>query len=333
MRDEPPTPQDPSGPKAPLLRAVNLVKEYHQRGLRDGTGHRSVLRALDDVSFDLMPGRTIGVVGESGSGKSTLAHILLALTRPTSGRVEYLGDDVFSLSRRSMARFRRGVQIVFQDPEASLSPRLPAEKIIDEAWVANSDVVPAAQRPERVRELMSLVGLDPAHATRYPHQFSGGQRQRLGIARALAVEPRVLVCDEPVSSLDVSVQAQIINLFQKLQRELGVAYVFIAHDLAVVRHIADSVIVMNKGKTVDSGPTDRVYENPSHPYTQALLDAIPVPDPSARARRRRASHGTPEARTDGPSASLAATDGAPGFLPDAGACPRAPEERSRWTTA
>lgn len=333
MSDEASAGHEQSAPEAPLLRAVNLVKTYHQRGLGGRKGHRSVLRAVDDVSFDLMPGTTIGVVGESGSGKSTLARILLALTPPTSGHVEYMGEDVFSLNRRHMTGFRRGVQIVFQDPEASLSPRLTAEKLIREAWVANPDLVPASQRSERVRELMSLVGLDPAHATRYPHQFSGGQRQRIGIARALAVEPRVLVCDEPVSSLDVSVQAQIINLFQKLQRELGVAYVFIAHDLAVVRHIADSVIVMKEGKNVESGPTDRVYEDPSHPYTQALLDAIPVPDPSARARRRPASQRTSESQSDGPSTSLPATDGAPAFPPDRGAFPRGPEEGSHWTTA
>ena len=266
----------------PTLRAVDLSKEYQQRGV--GRRGRTVLRAVDRVSFDLLPGRTLGVVGESGCGKSTLARLLVGLISPTAGTVTYEGRNVVGMDRDAVQLFRRHVQMVFQDPESSLSPRLRAGDIIKEAWIANPDIVPKARRDDRVRELLSLVGLTPSHADRYPSQFSGGQRQRIGIARALAVEPRVLICDEPVSSLDVSVQAQVINLFQQLQRELGVSLVFIAHDLSVVRHIADTVAVMQVGKIVETGPTDAVYDHPGHPYTRALLDAIPVPDPSNRAR-------------------------------------------------
>lgn len=265
-----------------ILRAVDLHKEYQQRGL--GRRKHGALPAVDGVSFELLPGRTLGIVGESGCGKSTLARLLLGLTSPTSGTVSYERQSLTTMDRSGLARFRRHVQMVFQDPESSLSPRLRAKDIIKEAWIANQDLVSPARRDDRIRELLSLVGLNPSHANRYPSQFSGGQRQRLGIARALAVEPRVLVCDEPVSSLDVSVQAQIINLFQRLQRELGVSYVFIAHDLSVVRHIADDVAVMRAGKFVETGPTDDVYDNPSHPYTRALLAAIPLPNPSRSTR-------------------------------------------------
>ena len=266
----------------PVLSAVDVVKEYRKRGISASIGKQGMLRALDGVSFELLPGRTLGLVGESGCGKTTLAHVLLRLTSPTSGSVLYEGEDLFAMDRDRLRRFRRDVQVVFQDPEASLSPRLRAEDVIQEAWIANPDIVAREARHARVRELMDMVGLNPAHADRYPHQFSGGQRQRLGIARALAVEPRVVICDEPVSSLDVSVQAQIINLFQELQRELGVSYLFIAHDLAVVRHIADTVAVMQKGRIVESGPTDDVYDHPSHPYTRKLLAAIPLPEPPPR---------------------------------------------------
>lgn len=266
----------------PLLRAVDLRKEYHQRGLNRRKSQ--ILPAVNGVSFELMSSRTLGIVGESGCGKSTLARLLLGLTSPTSGTVSYERQRLTQMDKSALRRFRRHVQMVFQDPESSLSPRLQAKEIIKEAWIANPDIVPPARRDERVRELLSLVGLNPSHANRYPSQFSGGQRQRLGIARALAVEPKVLVCDEPVSSLDVSVQAQIINLFQRLQRELGVSYVFIAHDLSVVRHIADDIAVMQAGKFVETGPTDDVYDNPSHPYTRALLAAIPLPEPSTSPR-------------------------------------------------
>jgi oligopeptide transport system ATP-binding protein len=279
--DEPPR-TDRSAP--PVLRAEHVVKTFGRPGLRAPGRRHEVFHAVDDVSLELLPGRTLGLVGESGCGKSTLAHVLLALTKPTSGSVWYQGRDVFGMDRRQLRAFRRGVQMVFQDPEASLNPRMRVEDVIGEAWVANPEIVPRTQRAERVRELMELVGLNPSHATRYPHQFSGGQRQRIGIARALAVEPRVLVCDEPVSSLDVSVQAQIINLFQRLQQDLDVSYLFIAHDLAVVRHIADTVAVMRDGQIVELGPTDQVYDDPKHAYTRKLLEAIPLPEPHSRGR-------------------------------------------------
>lgn len=275
-----PVTQGPSNNRlevVPDLRVMDLRKSFYQRaGLRG----RTVIDAVDGVSFDVLPGKTLGIVGESGCGKSTLARLLVGLTTPSGGSVSFRGDNLVGMNRDGLQRFRRHVQMIFQDPESSLSPRLRARDVIKEAWIANTDIVPKGQQDERARELLSLVGLRPGHEDRYPSQFSGGQRQRLGIARALAVEPRVLVCDEPVSSLDVSVQAQIINLFQGLQRDLGVSLVFIAHDLSVVRHIADEVAVMHDGKIVESGATDSVYDDPSHPYTRSLLDAIPLPDPS-----------------------------------------------------
>ncbi len=285
-------PLDQVATSSPILAVRGLSKEFQRHNVLGWRRKNDILRAVDDVSFDLLLGQTLGVVGESGSGKSTLARMLVGLTRPTGGSVVYRGQNVFAMDRDHLQAFRRDVQMVFQDPESSLSPRMRAEDIIGEAWVANPEIVPRPRRRERVRELLSQVGLNPSHTDVYPHQLSGGQRQRLGIARALAVEPRVLVCDEPVSSLDVSVQAQIINLFQRLQRDLGVSYVFIAHDLSVVRHIADSVAVMHGGRIVETGPTDEVYDHPAHSYTKALLAAIPLPvvPPSSLAASLARSH-------------------------------------------
>ncbi|MGL4745558.1 MAG: ABC transporter ATP-binding protein [Dermatophilaceae bacterium] len=267
-----------------VLSAQNLVKHYPiKRGLlRRTAGH---VRAVDGVSFDLRRGETLGIVGESGCGKSTLGRLLVRLEDPTAGSVIFNGADWARASRSEMRRLRRDIQIVFQDPYSSLNPRMTVGEIVGEPYEIHADVVPKGGRRRRVQELLDLVGLDPEHLNRYPHQFSGGQRQRIGIARGIALNPSVLVCDEPVSALDVSVQAQIVNLLEHLQDELGLAYVFIAHDLSVVRHISDRVGVMYLGRMAEVGTEDEVYSRPTHPYTQALLSAVPVPDPTLRGQR------------------------------------------------
>ena len=266
-----------------VVEVRELVKAFPvRRGivLRRTVGQ---VQAVDGVSLTLRRGATLGLVGESGSGKSTLARVLVGVERPTSGQVLVDGVDVSTMSRRGRRELRRRVQMVFQDPYTSLNPRMSVGEIVGEPYRIHPGTVPKGSRDRAVRELLELVGLDPAHANRYPHQFSGGQRQRIGIARALAVKPQVLVCDEPVSALDVSVQGQVINLLEDLQDELGLSYLFIAHDLAVVRHIADEVAVMYLGRIVEQGAAADVYDRAAHPYTRALLSAVPVPDPAARA--------------------------------------------------
>jgi oligopeptide transport system ATP-binding protein len=243
------------------------------------------VKAVDKVSLQLRRGETLGVVGESGCGKSTLAKLLVGLETPTSGDIAVQGQNLSKLSSRALTRARRNIQMVFQDPYTSLNPRMTVGDIVGEPFAIHPEVAPARDRRRRVQELLDLVGLNPDHINRYPHQFSGGQRQRIGIARSLALKPEILICDEPVSALDVSIQAQVVNLLEELQNELGLAYIFIAHDLSVVRHISDRVAVMYLGKLVEIGQDTDIYDHPTHPYTQALLSAVPVPDPTLRGHR------------------------------------------------
>ena len=255
------------------------------------------VRAVDDVSFEIRQGETLGLVGESGSGKSTTGYCVLQLLKPTQGSVRFDGVELTNLSRNELRRMRREMQIVFQDPYASLNPRMTIGDIVSEPLVVHK-IGDRNRRRRTVEELLEVVGFNPDFVNRYPHEFSGGQRQRIGIARALALNPRLIVCDEPVSALDVSIQAQILNLLKDLQQAFGLAYLFIAHDLAVVREMSDSIAVMNHGKIVEQGPADQVYKHPRDEYTKALLAAVPVPDPrrmrERKAERRRLKHALAE---------------------------------------
>ena len=258
----------------PLLSVQGLTKHFPARGGR-------IVHAVEDVSFDVQRGSTVGLVGESGSGKTTAGRALLRLIEPSGGKALFDGVDLFSLSPRDMRAYRRKLQIVFQDPFSSLNPRMRIAGVIGEALDA-AGYPRGKRRAERIAELLTLVGLAPEHASRYPHEFSGGQRQRIGIARALAVEPQFIVADEPVSALDVSVQAQVLNLFSDLQKKLGLTLLFIAHDLSVVEYLCDEVVVMYLGRVMERGPSRLVYAAPRHPYTRALLATAPVPDPTRR---------------------------------------------------
>lgn len=266
------------------LSVQNLVKEYPAGGGLFGRG-RDRVQAVSDVSFTVAGGRTFGLVGESGCGKSSLGRSVARLQASDSGVIRLGGDDISATTGRRLRELRRRVQFVFQDPYASLNPRKSVRATLQEPLRIHG--LHRRAESQRIDDLLSQVGLDPAHADRFPHEFSGGQRQRLGIARALAVEPEVIVLDEPVSALDVSVQAGVLNLLDDLQRDLGLTYLFIAHDLSVVRHLSDRVGVMYLGRLIEEGPVDRLYEAPLHPYTQALLSAIPVPDPRIERTRQR----------------------------------------------
>jgi peptide/nickel transport system ATP-binding protein/oligopeptide transport system ATP-binding protein len=267
----------------PLVSAEGLVKHFVLR--RSLIGRPTLLvRAVDGVGFTLQPGETLALVGESGSGKSTVGRLVLRLIEPTAGRIAFDGIDLLSLGAGAVRAFRRHAQPVFQDPYASLNPRMTVGEILAEPLALHA-IVPPARRRERVAELLDMVGLEPRLARRYPHEFSGGQRQRIAIARALAVEPKLVVCDEPVSSLDVSIRAQVLNLLFELRQQFGLAYLFISHDLAVVKQIADRVAVMNFGRIVETADAEALFAAPRHPYTRALLSAIPIPTPRARRDR------------------------------------------------
>jgi len=268
-----------------LLRVDNLVKHFP---IFQGVIRRQVgaVHAVDGVSFDIYKGETLGLVGESGCGKSTAGRTILRLYKPTDGHVYYDGTDLAGLSEREMRQMRRKLQIIFQDPYASLNPRMTVTDIVGEPLVVHK-VASGKEVQERVQELLKLVGLNPAFADRYPHEFSGGQRQRIGVARALALQPDLIICDEPVSALDVSIQAQVINLLEDLQEQFGLTYLFIAHDLSVVRHISDRVAVMYLGVIMEMAERNELYDHPLHPYSQALLSAVPIPDPIAEERRQR----------------------------------------------
>lgn len=268
-----------------ILRVENLKKYFP---IRRGVLRRQVgaVQAVDSISFDIKRGETLGLVGESGCGKSTAGRTILQLLEPTAGKVYFRDQEITALSKNELRKARRHMQMIFQDPYASLNPRMTVGNIIGEPLVIHN-VGNASSRKERVQELLKLVGLNPYFINRYPHEFSGGQRQRIGIARALATNPAFIVADEPISALDVSIQAQVVNLLDDLKRDLGLTYLFIAHDLSMVRYISDRVAVMYLGRIVEMGARDEVYDHPLHPYTQALLSAIPVPDPDKESKRKR----------------------------------------------
>lgn len=250
-------------------------------------GGGNVLKAVNDISFSIAEGETLGLVGESGCGKSTAGRTILRLYEPTAGSVHFNGTDINKLSPKKMKAMRRDMQMIFQDPYASLNPRFTVTDIIGEALDIHGLAGSRAERKKRVEELLDMVGLNPDHATRYPHEFSGGQRQRIGIARALAVNPKFIICDEPISALDVSIQAQVVNLLKDLQDRLGLTYLFIAHDLSMVKHISDRVAVMYLGRIVEMAESEELYSNPLHPYTKTLLSAIPIPDPEVEENKKR----------------------------------------------
>lgn len=264
----------------PLIQVENLKKFFH-------VNNGGTLKAVNDVSFQIRAGETLGMVGESGCGKSTVGRTVLRLYEPTAGQVKYNGTNIYSLNRSKMKEYRRYMQMIFQDPYASLNPRMTITDVIGEALDIHKLTSSRAERKKRVEELLDMVNLNPDHANRYPHEFSGGQRQRIGIARALAVDPKFIICDEPISALDVSIQAQVVNLLKELQERMGLTYLFIAHDLSMVKHISDRVAVMYLGKMVELAESEALYSEPLHPYTKALMSAIPIPDPAIESSKER----------------------------------------------
>ena len=283
-----------------VIVSIDHLKTYFQVG--KSFGKKQVVKAVDDVSLDIYRGETFGLVGESGCGKSTLGRTIVKINEPTEGRILVKGEDITNLSGAELKRFRKSVQLIFQDPYASLNPRMTVGEIIREPMVIHHVYPMRREQDERVVELLRIVGLKPDHIRRYPHEFSGGQRQRISIARTLALNPKFIVCDEPISALDVSIQAQIINLLKRIQRELGIAYLFIAHDLSMVKHISDRIGVMYLGQMVEIGDARGVYKNPVHPYTQALLSAVPIPDPvTGKAKKRIMLEGELPSPLDPPS--------------------------------
>ncbi|MDQ0176807.1 peptide/nickel transport system ATP-binding protein/oligopeptide transport system ATP-binding protein [Bacillus chungangensis] len=260
----------------PLIQVKNL-KKYFSVGGHD-------LKAVDTLNLDIYPGETVGLVGESGCGKSTAGRTIIRLYEPTDGEVFYNGKNIFSYNDKEMTRMRRDIQMIFQDPYASLNPRMTVQELIGEP-LAIHQIARGKKRRERIEELLKLVGLNPEHISRFPHEFSGGQRQRIGIARALALNPKFIVCDEPISALDVSIQAQVVNLLKELQQEMGLTYLFIAHDLSMVKYISDRILVMYLGNMMELSESGQLYDNPLHPYTKALLSAVPIPDPNLQRER------------------------------------------------
>lgn len=283
-----------------LLEVKDLVKHFQVTSDKLGA-KASVVKAVDGLSFSVEKGSTLGLVGESGCGKSTTGRAIMKLIEATSGSVKFEGQEVLKMRGKDLKAFRRDVQFIFQDPYASLNPRFTVGEIIAEPLRIHK-MGNKKERTAKVKELLETVGLNPEHINRYPHEFSGGQRQRIGIARALALEPKLIICDEPVSALDVSIQAQVLNLLEKLQKEFGIAYLFIAHDLSVVQHISDEVAVMYLGKIVEKTDWRTLYEAPHHPYTQSLLSAVPIPDPDVQSQRARILlEGDPPSPIDPPS--------------------------------
>ena len=289
--------------RTPLLSVQHLCKEFPvESGVFGKRFSKRAVHAVNDVSFDIYAGETFGLVGESGCGKSTTGRCIMHLTRPTSGTVLFEGKDVSKMSKKELKEMRRNMQFIFQDPYASLNPRMTIGEIVSEPLIIHNVMPGAKEREEYVRGLLDVVGLNPEHINRYPHEFSGGQRQRVGIARAFALKPKLIICDEPVSALDVSIQAQVLNLLNDLQKEYGTAYLFIAHDLSVVQHISDNIGVMYLGNMMEYADWKDLYDRPHHPYTQSLLSAVPVPDPDIQATRKRiVLAGDPPSPIDAPS--------------------------------
>ena len=283
-----------------LIEVRNLKQYYHQ--------DHTVVKAVDDVSFTVQAGETFGLVGESGSGKSTIGRAIVNLYQPTDGQILYQGKALSDLSKGERLDYNKDVQMLFQDPYASLNPRMKVQDIVAEGMEVHGLVSSKSERDAKVAELLASVGLSPEHALRYPHEFSGGQRQRIGIARALAVEPKFIVCDEPISALDVSIQAQIINLLQGLQEERGLTYLFIAHNLAMVKYFSDRIGMMYRGRMVELAPAEVLYEQPLHPYTRSLLSAIPLPDPDQDRQRQRIIYQPSQAELEAPHEWIEAQD-------------------------